>query len=256
MNYTTKTEKDKNTTDIDSIVSRISKILASRIEINEMYGLSPSRRIERLHHLLKNIIENEKIVISDSRISGLVREIYEDTFEYGPISYLMRNNRITEIMINVWNEIYIEIDGEIKRIETAFKNVQHVRNLIEKIISPLGLRLDESSPMVDARLRDGSRINVVISPVCTKEMIITIRKFKDDLLSTDDLIKNGTLSEKVAAFIKSCVEKKLNIIISGATSTGKTTFLNIISNFIPENERIVTIEETLEISLALKCCKA
>jgi len=252
MSHKIETVKKDSAEDIDGVVSMISKILVSRIEINEMHGLHPSRRIERLYHLLKNIVNSEKIVISDSRIANLVREIYEDTFEYGPISYLMRNNRVTEIMINNWDEIYIEMDGELKRIETTFKNVQHIRNLIEKIISPLGLRLDESSPMVDARLKDGSRINAVISPICINDIVVTIRKFKNDLLTAEDLIKNGTISEKIAAFIKSCVENKLNIIISGATSTGKTTFLNIVSNFIPAEERIVIIEETMEINLALE----
>ncbi|MBN1298063.1 MAG: CpaF family protein, partial [Actinobacteria bacterium] len=177
------------------------------------------------------------------------KEIYEEIFEYGPVSDLMRDEKVTEIMINSWNEIYIEINGFIKKTSASFKSEQHLRNIMEKIISPLGLRLDESCPWTDARLENGSRINIVIPPISLKGMVVTIRKFKNDIYSTEDLLKQGAINRKISKFLKSCVEKRLNIIVSGAASTGKTTFLNIISNFISDNERIITIEDTLELRL-------
>jgi pilus assembly protein CpaF len=154
-------------------------------------------------------------------------------------------------MINNWNDIYIEESGTIRKTNIRFRSADHIRNLVEKILGPLGLRVDESSPMVDARLDDGSRINIVLKPVSTDDVVMTVRKFKRNILNAGDLVKLGTLSKNISDFIKICVQSKLNIIVSGATSTGKTTFLNVISNFIPPDERIITIEDTLELSLSL-----
>ncbi|GAH91635.1 unnamed protein product, partial [marine sediment metagenome] len=149
------------------------------------------------------------------------------------------------------DEVYIEEDDAIRKTEIIFRDNNHIRNLVDKILSPLGLRVDESSPMVDARLKNGSRINVVLNPITINDVVVTIRRFKKNIMDIESLKKEGTINKKVADFIKICVKSKLNIIVSGATSTGKTTFLNIISNFIQPDERIVTIEETLELNLNL-----
>jgi len=154
-------------------------------------------------------------------------------------------------MINNFDEVYIEEDDAIRKTEIIFRDNNHIRNLVDKILSPLGLRVDESSPMVDARLKNGSRINVVLNPITINDVVVTIRRFKKNIMDIESLKKEGTINKKVADFIKICVKSKLNIIVSGATSTGKTTFLNIISNFIQPDERIVTIEETLELNLNL-----
>jgi pilus assembly protein CpaF len=229
----------------------IEKKIAKEIEVSELVEMKPAERFIRIKDTLKEIVNKEKILIGDKELSKIIKEIYENTFEFGPISPLMRDDRVTEIMLNNWDDIYVEIDGLIKKTNIKFKSSQHVRNLIEKILSPLGLRADESMPMVDARLENGSRINIVLSPVSLNESIVTIRKFKKNILEIDDLIKLGTLSKEIADFIKACVKTKLNIILSGATSTGKTTFLNILSNFISPIERVVTIEETLELNINL-----
>ncbi len=230
----------------------ISKKLVNCIDVDMMYKLSPSSRLKCLHQLLKKIIESEKIIIGKENISYLLKQIYEELFEYGPISDLMRNEKITEVMINSWNDIYIETGGYIRKTCAVFNSMQHLRNTVEKIISPLGLRLDESIPYADARLADGSRINVVIPPVAVNSMVVTIRKFNRDLLTAGDLLKCGSINEKIAEFIKSCVKNRLNIIVSGASSTGKTTFLNVISNYIPDSERIITVEDTVELALNAK----
>jgi len=230
----------------------IEKKIAKEIEVSELFKLQPTERFIKIKNALKEIVNKEKILIGDKELSKIIKEIYENTFEFGPISSLIRDDKVTEIMLNNWDDIYIEIDGLIKKTNIKFKSSQHVRNLIEKILSPLGLRADESMPMVDARLENGSRINIVLSPISLNESIVTIRKFKKNILEIDDLIELGTLNKEIAYFIKACVQAKLNIILSGATSTGKTTFLNILSNFISPLERVVTIEETLELNLNLE----
>jgi pilus assembly protein CpaF len=233
------------------VLDYVGKKLAKEIDINDLKKLKPEKRAEKIYVVLKEIIDIEKIIISEKEIPKLVKEIYEDTFGLGPISTLINNDQVTEIMINNWNDIYIEESGIIKKTNIRFRSADHIRNLVEKILGPLGLRVDESSPMVDARLDDGSRINIVLKPVSTNDVVMTVRKFKRNILNAGDLVKLGTLSKNISDFIKICVQSNLNIIVSGATSTGKTTFLNVISNFIPPDERIITIEDTLELSLSL-----
>ena len=236
--------------DID-ILDYLSKKILKKIKAVDLGKLLPEARLKRIDKYLREIVEEEKIIISQKEICKLVREIHEDSFSFGPVSFLINNDRITEIMINNFDEVYIEEDDVIKKTEIIFRDNNHIRNLVDKILSPLGLRVDESSPMVDARLKNGSRINVVLNPITINDVVVTIRKFKKNIMDIESLKKEGTINKKVADFIKICVKSKLNIIVSGATSTGKTTFLNIISNFIQPDERIVTIEETLELNLNL-----
>lgn len=236
--------------DID-ILNYLSKKILKKIKAVDLSKLLPEARLKRIDKYLREIVEDEKIIISQKEICKLVREIYEDSFSFGPVSFLINDDRITEIMINNFDEVYIEEDDAIRKTEIIFRDNNHIRNLVDKILSPLGLRVDESSPMVDARLKNGSRINVVLNPITINDVVVTIRKFKKNIMDIESLKKEGTINKKVADFIKICVKSKLNIIVSGATSTGKTTFLNIISNFIQPDERIVTIEETLELNLNL-----
>ena len=236
--------------DID-ISNYLSKKILKKIKAVDLSKLLPDAKLKRIDKYLREIVEDEKIIISQKEICKLVREIYEDSFSFGPVSFLINDDRITEIMINNFDEVYIEEDDAIRKTEIIFRDNNHIRNLVDKILSPLGLRVDESSPMVDARLKNGSRINVVLNPITINDVVVTIRKFKKNIMDIESLKKEGTINKKVADFIKICVKSKLNIIVSGATSTGKTTFLNIISNFIQPDERIVTIEETLELNLNL-----
>ena len=233
------------------ISNYLSKKILKKIKAVDLIKLLPGAGLKRIDKYLKEIVEEEKIIVSQKEICRMVREIYEDSFSFGPVSFLINDDRITEIMINNFNEVYVEEDDVIRKTEIIFRDNNHIRNMVDKILSPLGLRVDESSPMVDARLKDGSRINVVLNPVTINDVVVTIRKFKKNIMDIESLKKEGTINKKVADFIKVCVESKLNIIVSGATSTGKTTFLNIISNFIQPDERIVTIEETLELNLNL-----
>ena len=169
---------------------------------------------------------------------------------YGPITELLKDDSITEIMVNSPNEIYVEVDGKIKREEsTSFINDKHIIRTIQRIVQPLGRTIDTANPMVDARLRDGSRLNAIIPPLSLTGPVLTIRKFAKNLESIDDLLLKGDLTNDMAIFLEASVKAKLNIIVSGGTGTGKTTLLNILSSFIGEDERIITIEDAAELRL-------
>ena len=188
---------------------------------------------------LTNLERNHLIDLIENEINGL-----------GPLTELLEDKNITEIMVNSPEEIYIEIDGELIKDESvSFINDEHIIRTIQRLIQPLGRTIDANNPMVDSRLEDGSRINAVIPPLSTKGPVITIRKFKQTMNTIDDFIRIGSLTPEMARFLEACVEGKLNILICGGTGSGKTTLLNILSSFIGENERIITIEDAAELRL-------
>jgi len=179
----------------------------------------------------------------------ITREITDDILGYGPLEPLLRDDSITEVMVNDFDKVYIEREGKIDRTPVTFVDNAHLLRIIDKIVSQVGRRIDESSPMVDARLPDGSRVNAIIPPLSLKGPTLTIRKFSRDPYTMDDLISFGSISPKAAQFLAAAVKGKLNILISGGTGTGKTTTLNATSAFIPGDERIVTIEDAAELQL-------
>jgi pilus assembly protein CpaF len=179
----------------------------------------------------------------------LVREISDDILGYGPLEPLLRDDSVTEVMVNASDMIYVERAGKIEKTSTAFVDDAHLLRIIDKIVSQVGRRVDEASPMVDARLPDGSRVNAIIPPLSLRGPVLTIRKFSRDPYTMDDLINFGTLGAKSAHFLAACVQGKLNMLISGGTGTGKTTTLNALSAFVPGDERIVTIEDAAELQL-------
>ena len=177
-------------------------------------------------------------------------ELLDEIIGFGPVTIFLADNSVTEIMVNGPNHVYIEKKGKLTLTDARFKNNDHVMHVIKKIVAPLGRRIDESSPMVDARLPDGSRVNAIIPPLAIDGPSITIRKFAEDPYKIEDLINFGTLNSKMAELLKYCVEGRLNIVVSGGTGSGKTTTLNVLSSFIPHNERIVTIEDAAELQLS------
>ncbi|HYZ18969.1 MAG TPA: CpaF family protein, partial [Gaiellaceae bacterium] len=179
----------------------------------------------------------------------IVREITDDILGYGPLEPLLRDDSVTEVMVNNFDRIYIEREGKLERTDVAFADNAHLLRIIDKIVSQVGRRVDEASPMVDARLPDGSRVNAIIPPLALKGPTLTIRKFSRDPYTMDDLINFGTLTPKAAQFLAACARGKLNVLISGGTGTGKTTTLNALSAFVPGDERIVTIEDAAELQL-------
>ncbi|WP_366923024.1 CpaF family protein [Metallumcola ferriviriculae] len=205
-----------------------------------------------LEHQIREIAEKvlkEESGLSQAAQEQLIREIINGAVGYGPIQELLHDEKVSEIMVNGIDQVFVECSGRLEKTEVKFENSEQLTSLIERIVAPLGRRIDESMPMVDARLKDGSRVNAIIPPLSLKGPILTIRKFSKKPLEINNLVELGTLSEEMATLVEACVKARLNIIISGGTGSGKTTTLNVLSSFIPGNERIVTIEDAAELQL-------
>ena len=211
---------------------------SAREQIRNIIGIYSARELS----------ENTYTLSRGERLS-LVDDISNELLGLGPLEPLLQNESITEIMINGPHQIFIEQKGKLKLSDVRFYNNEHLMNIIERILTPLGRRVDESSPLVDARLADGSRVNIIIPPLSLVGPAVTIRKFSKKALSIDDLIGFGTLNHDMATFLEACVKARLNILVSGGTGSGKTTTLNVLSSFIPHTDRIVTIEDAAELRL-------
>lgn len=215
----------------------------------ETEGISSEQRSEFIKIHLREVYDQAHLRLPDDIQRGLFQEVLNDMMGFGPIQPLLDDPDISEVMVNGPKKIYVEKKGMLIRTPIVFDDDAHVMRIIDRIILPLGRRIDADSPTVDARLPDGSRVNAVIPPVALDGPSITIRKFLKDKLSTDQLVALGTLTQNMAEFLKACVVARLNIMISGGTGSGKTTLLNVLSGFIPENERILTIEDAAELRL-------
>ncbi|MGZ4160805.1 MAG: CpaF family protein [Neobacillus sp.] len=205
--------------------------------------------IPKLNGMAVEIINDDEEFRGQIDRKKVVNELINDLTGFGPINPLLLDEDVSEVMVNGPNQVYCERKGKLILTAVQFRDNEHVMSVIEKIVAPLGRRIDESSPMVDARLPDGSRVNAIIPPLALNGPTITIRKFSKDPYQIEDLINFGTVSEEMAIFLDACVKARLNIFVSGGTGSGKTTTLNVLSNFIPEDERIVTIEDAAEIQL-------
>jgi len=232
----------------EAMVARVDLVAASR-------GHSDAEKIARLRESIDSIIEEIAATRTDLADFSLQdraeikQEILDEQLGLGPLEDLMRDSSISEIMVNGPKHIYVEREGKLILSERTFGSEQHLRVVIERIVTPLGRRIDESSPMVDARLPDGSRVNAIIEPLALRGATLTIRRFGTKRLTIDDLVRFGSVPPEVVGFLRAIVEARLNVIVSGGTGTGKTTFLNILSNFIPPGDRIVTIEDAAELAL-------
>jgi pilus assembly protein CpaF len=204
---------------------------------------------ERVYRAVTEELTLDRTPLTREERRDLVRQLTDDILGYGPLEPLLRDDSVTEIMVNAFDRIYIERSGRLERTDIRFVDDAHVMRIIDKIVSQIGRRVDESSPMVDARLPDGSRVNAIIPPLALNGPTVTIRKFSRDPYTINDLITFGTLTARSAQFLAACVKGKLNILVSGGTGTGKTTTLNAMSAFIPTDERIVTIEDAAELQL-------
>ncbi|HLO15579.1 MAG TPA: CpaF family protein [Anaerolineales bacterium] len=230
--------------------------LKTRVQNKLLSELDPSMDITRtddvrrtIQDLFEQILAEENIVLSRPERARLFEQIAAEILGFGPLQPLLEDDTITEIMVNGAKNIYIERKGKVHRVPVTFENNDHVMRIIDRIVAPLGRRIDESSPYVDARLPDGSRVNAVIPPISLVGPVLTIRKFSRNPITVEQLIQFGSISQEAIQFLKACVEARLNIVISGGTGSGKTTFLNILSGFIPADERIITIENAAELQL-------
>jgi pilus assembly protein CpaF len=230
--------------------------LKTRVQNRLLAELDPSMDISRIEEvrrtiqdLFEQILSEENIVLSRPERTRLFEQIAAEILGLGPLQPLLEDESITEIMVNGAKNIYIERKGKIHRVPVTFENNEHVMRIIDRIVAPLGRRIDEASPYVDARLADGSRVNAVIPPISLVGPVLTIRKFAKNPITVDQLVQFGSISPEALQFLKACVESRLNIVISGGTGSGKTTLLNILSGYIPNDERIVTIENAAELQL-------
>ncbi len=230
--------------------------LKIRVQNRLLAELDPSMDISRvgdvrntIQSLFDQVLTEESIVLSRPERHRLFEQIAAEILGFGPLQPLLEDESITEVMVNGAKNIYIERNGKIIRVPVTFESDDHVMRIIDRIVAPMGRRVDESSPYVDARLPDGSRVNAVIPPISLVGPVITIRKFFKNPITIDQLIQLGSITAEALQFLKACVESKLNIVISGGTGSGKTTLLNILSQFIPNDERIVTIENAAELQL-------
>jgi pilus assembly protein CpaF len=203
----------------------------------------------QVQEALHAALADEKAPLSAMEKAQLVQDVTDDVLGYGPIDRFLKDPEINEVMVNGPDHVYVERRGVIEHTDVTFVDETHLRRIIDKIVSEVGRRVDEATPMVDARLPDGSRVNVVVPPLSIGGPFLTIRRFSTDPYTVDDLVSFGTLTPAVSRFVEACVQGKLNMMISGGTGTGKTTLLNVVSSFIPEAERIVTIEDAKELQL-------
>jgi len=230
--------------------------LKSRVQNRLLSELDPTTDVTQVNavrgtirELFEQVLSEENIVLSRQERHRLFEQIAAEILGLGPLQSLLEEDDITEIMVNGPRNVYIERKGKLHRVPISFESDEHVMRIIERIVAPLGRRIDETSPYVDARLPDGSRVNAIIPPISLIGPTITIRKFSQTPITIEQLIKFGTLTPEALQFLKACVEARLNIIISGGTGSGKTTLLNVLSQFIPSDERIVTMENAAELQL-------
>jgi len=230
--------------------------LKTRVQNRLLAELDPSMDITKVNEvrstiqdLFEQVLAEENIILSRPERHRLFEQIVAEILGFGPLQPLLEDENITEVMVNGAKNIYVERNGKIQRVPLTFESDEHVMRIIDRIVAPMGRRIDESSPYVDARLPDGSRVNAVIPPISLVGPVVTIRKFFKTPLTVEQLVEFGSISQEALQFLKACVEARLNIVISGGTGSGKTTLLNILSQFIPNDERIITIENAAELQL-------
>ena len=240
--------------DYQTIKQSVHKIIVEQMTPTEQMVLSAVQQdaaeVEQvIGNYVDKVLEDNPFAVPVSERGRIVSDLRDEMLGLGPIESLLKDPSITEIMVNGPKKVFIERMGKLQLSGVQFHDDAHVMNIIERILSPIGRHIDESMPLVDARLKDGSRVNIIIPPLALCGPCITIRKFAQKALSVENLISFGTLDRKMADFIKACIQARINILVSGGTGSGKTTTLNVLSSFIPENERIVTIEDAAELKL-------
>lgn len=219
-------------------------------EIDPTMDVTQSTEVRKtIQDLFEQILTEENFVLSRNERARLFEQIVAEILGLGPLQPLLEDDTVTEIMVNGSKNIYVERRGKIQRVPLSFENTEHVMRIIERIVAPLGRRIDESSPYVDARLPDGSRVNAVIPPISLVGPVLTIRKFSKNPFTTEQLVQFGSITPEAIQFLDACVKSRINIVISGGTGSGKTTLLNVLSQFIPGDERIITIENAAELQL-------
>ena len=231
------------------IKSKIHRKLLERLNLQNLSDRDRETALAETRQIVRNLLAQEQTPLNLSERERLVEEVLNEVFGLGPLEPLLDDPTISDILVNTADQVYVERNGMLERVDVSFRDNQHLLQVIDRIVSGVGRRIDDSSPMVDARLPDGSRVNAIIPPLAIDGPHLSIRKFRADVLSADDLVWNGTLTEEMLTLLQAGVEAELNVLISGGTGAGKTTLLNVLSESIPTTDRIITIEDSAELQL-------
>jgi len=234
---------------LQELKARIHRRLVERLDLGKLGELPEDEVRRQVRRITDSLLTLESTPLSRADRERLIDEIENETFGLGPLEPLVQDHEISDILVNGAQQVYVERFGRLESTEVVFRDEAHLRQIIDRIVTRVGRRIDESSPMVDARLADGSRVNAIIPPLALDGPVLSIRRFGVDPLKMEDLLELGTLTPEMATLFEGCVQARLNILISGGTGAGKTTFLNVLSGFIPEGERVVTIEDSAELQL-------
>lgn len=231
------------------IKSQIHSKLLNSLTPEELRALNREGMRDQIGLVVEKLVAEEAVPLTVAERERLIEEVLDEVFGLGPLEPLLKDPSISDILVNGFDNVYIERNGRLIETNVRFKDTAHVRMIIDRIVSNVGRRIDDSSPIVDARLPDGSRVCAVIPPISLIGPVLAIRRFGKKLLSTEDLLRNETLTTGMLDFLSACVEARMNIVVSGGSGSGKTTMLNMLSRFIPEEERVITIEDTAELQL-------
>jgi pilus assembly protein CpaF len=232
-----------------TIKSRVHARIIEEINLSALDSLEPEEIKPEVGLVVHHFLDEEKVLLNEEERRALIDEIVDELKGLGPLQCLLDDITISDILVNTYKDIYVERYGKLEKTTSRFADDDHLRNIIDRIISPIGRRIDEASPMVDARLPDGSRVNAIIPPLAIDGPMVSIRRFAVNPLKISDLVDYGTITPEIGTLLANCVEAKLNIMISGGTGSGKTTLLNVLSGFIPAGERVITIEDSAELRL-------
>ncbi|TAM55985.1 MAG: CpaF family protein [Paraburkholderia sp.] len=228
---------------------RVHHTIIERVELDKLQRLTPEQVTRELAQLVERIVEEERIPLNEAERRRLSQDVHNEMFGLGPLEPLLADPTVNDILVNTWRQVYVERRGKLELTDITFFDDAHLMKIIERIVSRVGRHIDESTPMVDARLPDGSRVNAIIPPSAIDGPLVSIRRFAVNPLTVDDMIRNRTFTPSIARMFEAMSKAKLNILISGGTGSGKTTLLNLMSGFIPADERIVTIEDAAELQL-------
>jgi pilus assembly protein CpaF len=229
--------------------ANVHRKLLNRLNLEALASVERSRAEAEIRTLLFELIAEEGMPLSMSERDVILGEVIDEVFGLGPLEPLLRDPTISDILVNTYKQVYVERSGRLERLPTTFQDDKHLMRVIDRIVSGVGRRVDDSSPMVDARLPDGSRVNAIIPPLAVDGPLLSIRRFPAERLKAEDLLPIKSLTRPMLEFLEHCVKNRLNMLISGGTGAGKTTLLNVLSSFIPDRERIVTIEDAAELQL-------
>jgi pilus assembly protein CpaF len=247
----TATPADTRNPQYQALKGRIHQDLLNRLNLERLTKISRADAEPEIRHVIQELLdrENQRVPLSLFDRENITNDVFDELFGLGPIELLLKDPSISDILVNSASQVYIEREGRLEETDILFRDDRHLMQIIERIVSAVGRRIDESTPMVDARLQDGSRVNVIIPPLALGGPAMSIRRFRTDRLGANDLVERESLTAPMLDFLRGAVASRLNIIVSGGTGAGKTTLLNILSSFISDGERVVTIEDAAELML-------